>query len=214
MIPGRFAFAGLCCAVALSGCGGSSPGGGSADNSAAAGSSASAGNAAAAIKAANFASAPAMDALVNLATDPAAAQAAEQTLASGATGAQRWAAVYLYMNTGTDPKVLAPYLTSSDLTLRTMAATGEVLMGSASGFPVLIATLGQPGLMEGSAPLQSLWQFAAEMLVTATANSQLGPPFDSGSEAVLAARGRWEAWWEANRARLHWNASQQLWSTS
>jgi len=200
-------------AAALAGCGGGSAGP-SGSGSAGSSGSVSVSQATADIRAADFARIPTIDALADIATAPAAAQAAQQVLAAGTKGAAQWAAVYLYMNTGTDPSVLAPYLASRNLTIRTMAATGEVLMGSSSGFPVLIAMLGQTGLMTGSQPLQPLWEFATQSLVTATAISKLGPPFDATQFGVLAAQKRWQEWWSANRSKLHWNVSGHLWSTS
>lgn len=155
--------------------------------------------------------------LRHLAADAGSAnalQAAKDVLASSAPDSQTWAAVYLYLGAGDDPAPLHPLLTAKALDIRAMAAAGAVSDGDAAGFPVLIALLGEDSIMRGSMPLQPFWRFAALTLVSVTGDATRGPASDAVPSQVAAAQKRWQAWWSANSAKLHWDAGQRLWVTS
>lgn len=143
-----------------------------------------------------------------------AAAAAKTVLAGTHSDAPTWGAVLLYADTGSDPAPLRPLVADPHPDIRAMAAGGLVGNGDASGFPVLINTLGLSGLIRGSTPPMPLWQFAALILVRVTANAALGPALDSPTLHVVAAQHRWQQWWHANRSRLRWNAAKQLWTTA
>lgn len=164
------------------------------------------------ISSASFRNQSSIRAVVGVEQDANAAEAARELLPT-AQGDMRWAATFVYMSAGTDPSVLQPMLSDRDLTIRAMAAAGVVKAGGVSGIPVLITMLTQPSTLVGSDPPKSLWVFAAQVLAQATGQT-FGPRYDATSSELTVAQQRWQAWFSANKSRLHFNAAQHLWSTS
>lgn len=148
------------------------------------------------------------------AEDPQGAQAARQVLAGSPSGDVRWAAVFVYAGSGTDPAPLAKLLNDSELNIRLLAAAGAVLEGDSAGFPVLIDLLTHNDIMWGSEPPRLFREFAATILITATADSSRGPAVDATTSQVAAAQKRWQQWWSASGATLKYNSATRIWSAS
>lgn len=132
-----------------------------------------------------------LDELAAVRFDDGAPEAAAQALADGVTGDARWAAVWTYSSSGTDPAVLRPVLADPDPTLRAMAAAALTAWGDAAGIPVLAALVGTPGAFAGSYPPASV----SDMAAGALARFVVGPDIaaDASPAEQAAAWGFWLA---------------------
>lgn len=147
-------------------------------------------------------------------SDSDVVEAARAALVDGASGAQLWAATYVWSNEGTDPEPLLELLDREDPAIRFMAATGLIARGRIEGFPPLIDALTDESLLIGFEPPGPVWVAAATALVRYTATSSNGPPFDADTARLHIAQGRWQAWFDANESRLEFDEVDRLWGTS
>ncbi|MGB8858620.1 MAG: hypothetical protein WCC60_05160 [Ilumatobacteraceae bacterium] len=148
--------------------------------------------------------------LAEVRSDPAVVGAAARALAAGASGDQRWAATYVWVNEGSDPAPLLALLAVDDAAIRAMAATGLLARGRPEGFEPLIELLVDDSLRPGQPPSE-VWRDAVMALVRYTAISELGPPFDATTQQRAEAKERWQAWLDGNRDRLTFDEAESLW---
>jgi hypothetical protein len=114
----------------------------------------------------------------------------------------RWAAVFVYALSGTDPDVLRPLVADADRAIAAQAAAGLARRGEIVGLKGLVSALSPDGWLVGSRPPMPLWMFATDQLVSLTQKADLGPPFDAETPEVLAAAERWRAWLAENEEEL------------
>ncbi|MDO8363139.1 MAG: hypothetical protein Q7V88_09590 [Actinomycetota bacterium] len=142
--------------------------------------------------------------------DPSLLAAARDAIEAGATGGQRWAAVYVWVNEGDDSAPLLTLLTADDAEIRLMAAIGLLARGRSEGFPPLLDLLVDDSETSGVPPVL-VWQRAATALARYTAVSELGPQLDGDAASRQAARNAWQAWFDEHAATLTFDTGEGLW---
>lgn len=148
-----------------------------------------------------------LDAVSAVRYDDGAPEAAARVIADGAPGDARWAAVYTYAASGTDPAVLRPVLTDPDPTLRAMAAAALAAWGDPAGLPVLGELAGSSDSLQGSYPPVSIGAFAIGTLAQLAPGAGIDPstpPEEQGPG--------WTAWLGANAAALAFDQEAGTWS--
>lgn len=143
-------------------------------------------------------------------SDPGLLAAARRSLDAGATGDERWAATYVWVNEGDDAAPLIGLLAADDAAIRVMAATGLLARGREDGFEPLFALIVDDSLRPGHPPSQ-VWRDAAVALARYTAISELGPPLDASPAQRQLARTKWQAWFGEHRNALNFDAEVALW---
>jgi hypothetical protein len=147
-------------------------------------------------------------------SDAAMIRAAGDALAAGVSGAQLWAATWIWVNEGDDPAPLLPLLTNSDPAIRIMAATGLIARGRSEGFAPLIDELTDASTLVGQEPPTAAWAAATTSLVRFTGISDNGPPFDADASRRVVTQQRWKDWLTANLTSLTFDAEKGLWHTA
>ena len=122
---------------------------------------------------------------------------AKEALATGAAGAQRWAAVWILVSSGGDVAAVRPLLEDPEASIRLMAAADLVARGDATGFDPLVKLLSVEETVKGSRPPASVKALAARTFARFT-----------GEKSETA----WPAWLEKNRAKLRFDAELGTWS--
>ena len=135
------------------------------------------------------------------------AMAAAQAIQSGATGDTLWAATWVYGAAGTDPNVLLPLLSSTDPTIRALAAAPLLAWGRREAAAELVKLLSVDGYVRGSEPPIRVAGFADGTL----ARFVLGPTI--AEDATPADRvTAWSAWLAANEATMQFDPGTATWS--
>jgi len=186
--------------------------------SAATGAGADAGSVAAAstvLKAVHLADPASLAALQGVRLTAAGTQAAADLLKAGASGDVLWAATYVYGSASGDPAPLKPIATdpNATATIRAMAAAGLVGGGDVAGFDPLIAALSGTDRMDGAEPAGAVWEFAADVLQRYTKQG-FGPLLTATDAERITIAAEWKTWLDANRAKLHFDATTQLWAAA
>jgi len=139
-------------------------------------------------------------------TDEGAAAAA-QAIQSGATGDALWAAVWIYGAAGTDANVLLPLLSSTDPTIRALAAAPLLTWGRREAADELVKLLSVGGLVRGSEPPISLAAFADGTLARFVKGPTIAPDAPAADRAAA-----WTSWLAANEAAMHFDPDTETWS--
>jgi hypothetical protein len=139
-------------------------------------------------------------------TDEGAAAAA-QAIQSGATGDSLWAAAWVYGAAGTDANVLLPLLSSSDATIRALAAAPLLTWGRREAADELVKLLSVDGFVRGSEPPIRISAFADGTL----ARFVKGPTIAADAPPADRAAA-WTTWLAANEATMHFDADTETWS--
>ena len=143
-------------------------------------------------------------------SNPVLVAAAADALAKGVSGDQLWAATYVWVNEGGDPSPLLPLVTSADLTIRVMAATGLIARGRVEGFTPLIDLITDETSLDQEPPAPA-WYQATKSLVRFTGLGELGPPLDADAGKRTEAQKRWRAWFDEHEATLTFDSEVLLW---
>ena len=151
-----------------------------------------------------------LDNISSLRFTQAGADAARAVLQAGGTPDQLWAALWVYGSAGTDPAPVEPLLTNGDPSVVAMAAATLVGFGDAAGLDPLRQALDADDFMSGAEPPLTLREFALETLARYVTGTGVPDPqsFSDDASAVTA----WQAWLDANRAQLHFDSDQGVWT--
>jgi hypothetical protein len=160
------------------------------------------------IDSANVADPDSISALSAIRFTDEGATAAAQAIQSGATGDVLWAATWVYGAAGTDPEVLLPLLSSTDSTIRALAAAPLLTWGKREGVDELVKLLSADGYVRRSAPPIRLADFAGGTL----ARFVKGPVIAADAPAADRAAA-WTSWLAANESTMHYDPDTQTWST-
>ncbi len=135
------------------------------------------------------------------------AAAAAQAIRSGATGDTLWAATWVYGAAGTDADVLLPLLSSTDPTIRALAAAPLLAWGRREAAEELVKLLGIDGDVRGSDPPLRVSDFAGGTL----ARFVTGPTIATDASPADRATA-WSAWLAANGATMQFDPTTATWS--
>jgi hypothetical protein len=151
-----------------------------------------------------------LDNISTLRFTQAGADAARAVLQAGASSDALWAALWVYSSAATDPAPVEPLLTNGDPSIVALAAATLVGFGDAAGLDPIRQALDADDFMSGAEPPLTLREFALETLARYVTGSDVPDPqsFADDSSAVTA----WQAWLDANRAQLHFDPDQGVWT--
>ena len=156
---------------------------------------------AARIKAVDLADAATVFAVDRCRFTPAGGEASRAALQAGATGDAVWAALWVYVDSASDPAPMRPYVATGTTSTRAMASAGLVAFGDATGFDGLRVALADTETLDGSTPPLAIQAFALDALERSVVLSN-GP-----SDAAA-----WSSWLEARSAALRYDPSAGTWS--
>jgi hypothetical protein len=132
--------------------------------------------------------------------------AAEQAIATGATGAELWAATWVYTSTASDPAPLVPLFAAPDLSTRALAAAGALSFGERAAAPVLVGLLSDGEQLAGSKPPLTIGQFAASTLTRYIDAPEIRA--DAAPSDLVAP---WTAWLAGPGAGLKFDPESGRW---
>ena len=161
----------------------------------------------AAIEATDLTDPATLDAILEIRSTDAGIAGAAAAIEGGATGDALWAATWIYAAFGTDAEVLVPVLSTTDPTVRAMAAAALTGWGQRDGIAVLVELLSADGYVRGAEPPMTIAAFASASLDRFVA----GPTIEA--DATFEDRAAaWTAWLTANEATLQFDLDTARWS--
>ena len=128
-------------------------------------------------------------------------EAAKAVLAANVSGDALWAAIWVYVDSASDPAPLRPFVRAGTPTTRAMASAGAIAFGDSAGFDGLREALTADQQLDGSTPPIAISAFA----LGALERYVIVP--DAPTTAA-----DWATWLSSNGTRLGFDPSQGTWS--
>lgn len=147
------------------------------------------------------------DAIEGVRSTDAGVTAATEAIADGATGAELWAATWVYTSGATDPAPLLPLLSVDEPNTRLLAAAGALSLGEASAAPVLVELLAVDVPLAASSPPLTIGQFAAYTLTRYIDAPDI--PVDAAPADLVAP---WTDWLAGPGAAMAFDPETGRWS--
>lgn len=147
------------------------------------------------------------DAIEAVRSTDAGVTAAAEVIADGGTGAELWAATWVYTSGATDPAPLLPLLAVDEPNTRLLAAAGALSLGESSAAPVLVELLAADVPLAASSPPLTIGQFAAYTLTRYIDAPEI--PVDAAPADLVAP---WTDWLAGPGSAMAFDPETGRWS--
>jgi hypothetical protein len=161
------------------------------------------------IEAVNLADDATIKAVEGCRFSPAGAEAAISVLASSTSPDALWAALWVYSASGSDAAPVQAFATSTDPTLRAMAAATLIALGDRSGLVAAQNLLAESGLLRGSFPPIPISSFVMATLTQYVVGADA--PVSDGSGDVATDAQAWATWLGTHGDSLQFSDSDGVW---
>lgn len=141
---------------------------------------------------------------------PAGADAAVSVLGSSTSPDALWAALWVYSASGSDAAPVKPFATSTDTTLRAMAAATLIAFGDRSGLAAAQDLLAATDILRGSFPPIPISSYVMATLTQYVVAADA--PASDGSGDVATDAQAWATWLGTHRDTLQFSDSDGVWT--